>query len=305
MNNKHMRLSALLLVLVLITSCFVGGSLAKYIRTDSGTDSARAAKWGVTITPNGNMFAKEYVTHDPTQMQTFAKSVISTDNVVAPGTNGALASVELGGTPEVLTAVSYTSTLTLANWTAPATGNEPTTPATGHWEPDGNGWVDKMTIVGSGTDVQPNYTPTAAGAPDGTNAGETWKVTDTTSGPDGATLWEYTFVWEIDTASTAPSVGTPVFYCPVEITVGTTTFKGVNYTSAADFAQAVQRAINAYSGQYAPGTDLSTVPVPEVTWKWAYDGNDDVKDTYLGDQAAAGNAATIELTIETQAMQLD
>ncbi|MGM9640088.1 MAG: hypothetical protein ACI3V3_01825, partial [Faecousia sp.] len=287
MKSKTMKLSALLLVLVMVTACFVGGTFAKYVREAVGADGARAAKWGVTIEPNGNLFSNTYVTDDPIAVTAISNSVASTDRVVAPGTSGNLDQIVLGGSPEVAVAVSYTSNLELTGWTVPADGSEPVAPATGHWEADGNGWVKTMNI-GAGTDVQPDYTPTADGVADGTNAGETYEVSATTGNPvDGGALWKYTFVWVVDNAPAGPAVGDPVYYCPIVITVGSQTFSGLDYASAADFEYAVQAAINAYSAQYEPGTDLSTVPVPVVSWAWAFEGNN-VKDTALGDQAAAG-----------------
>ena len=307
MKSKTMRLSALLLVLALVTSCFVGGTFAKYVREAAGGDGARAAKWGVTIEPNGNLFSSTYETDDPTAVTAIANSVVSTDSdvdVVAPGTSGNLEQIVLGGTPEVAVAVSYNANLELTGWTVPADGSEPAAPATGHWEADGNGWVKTMDI-GAGTDVQPAYTPTTDGLADGTNAGETWKVPATTGNAvDGGALWEYTFVWVVDAAPSAPAEGSLVYYCPIVITVGNQSFSGLDYASAADFEYAVQAAINAYSNQYAPGTDLSTVAVPEVSWAWAFEGNN-VKDTALGDQAAAGDAAYIALSITTTLTQID
>lgn len=304
MNSKITRLCALLLVLLLATSCFVGGTFAKYVREAAGGDGSRAAKWGVTITPNGDMFSNTYATHNATAATLISDSVVSTDKVVAPGTNGTLNGVVLGGAPEVAVAVAFNANMDLTNWTALADGNEPVAPAGGQWLPDGNGWVKVMNI-GAGTDVQPAHTPTAAGVADGTNAGQTWEATATTGNPtDGGALWKYTFVWTPNQAPAGPAAGDPVFYCPIVITVGTQTFSGLNYASAADFELAVVRAINAYSSQYAPGTDLSTVPVPVVSWAWAFDGND-AKDTYLGDQAADGNAAYIALSITTTLTQID
>lgn len=303
-KNRTMRVATLLLALTLITTCFVGGTLAKYVREAAGGDGARAAKWGVTIEPNGEMFSETYATHDPTAATLFTNSVASTDKVVAPGTSGELNKIVLGGTPEVAVAVNYNSNLELIDWIVPADGSEPVAPATGHWEADGNGWVKTMNI-GAGTDVQPDYIPTADGVADGSAAGQTWEATATTGNPvDGGALWKYTFVWVVDNAPAGPVVGDPVFYCPIVITVGTQNFSGLNYTSAADFEYDVQAAINAYSDQYAPGTDLSAVPVPEVSWAWAFNGND-VKDTALGDKAAAGNAAYIALSITTTLTQID
>ena len=42
-KNWTLRAAVLMLALVLITSCFVGGTFAKYVTSGSGTDSARVA----------------------------------------------------------------------------------------------------------------------------------------------------------------------------------------------------------------------------------------------------------------------
>ena len=120
-KNRTLRAAVLMLALVLITSCFVGGTFAKYVTSGSGTDSARVAKFGVTVTASGDLFAKEYATDDQTVVGTIAKSVISTDKVVAPGTesNGDFVAATVTGTPEVAVRVSYkldTATLQLENW---------------------------------------------------------------------------------------------------------------------------------------------------------------------------------------------
>lgn len=218
-KNRTLRVSALLLALTLITTCFVGGTFAKYITSNSGSDTARVAKWGVTITPNGDLFSKTYAKTDSTYTLTTTSVVSTTDKVVAPGTAGNLVQVVLGGTPEVAVAVDYKANLELSNW-------------------------------------------------------------------------------EVSSA----------YYCPIEITVGSTTYKGTDYTSAALFEAAVEEAIqNEYSAKYQPGTDLSdaSVKVPVVSWAWAFTGNDDVKDTALGDQAVTATAASIKLEITTTVTQVD
>ena len=112
------------------------------------------------------------------------------------------------------------------------------------------------------------------------------------------------------------------FYCPLRITIATSEgnehYYGLDYTNATLFAQAVQDAIGHFNAQYAAGTDLSTITAdgsklaPTVSWAWAYEGTGthtvtqtDEKDTYLGDQAALGNAADILLTVQTTVTQID
>lgn len=78
-KTKLMRAALLLLVLTLITSCFVGGTFAKYTTSANGSDSARVAKWGfqpTTITMT-DLFKDAY--------DTTVKSAV---DVIAPGTMG-------------------------------------------------------------------------------------------------------------------------------------------------------------------------------------------------------------------------
>ncbi len=79
-KNKTMRAATLLLALTLITSCFVGGTFAKYITKTGGSDDVRVAYWGFHSDGTGlelDLFDAEY---DGT-----VKSE-NGDNVIAPGT---------------------------------------------------------------------------------------------------------------------------------------------------------------------------------------------------------------------------
>ena len=217
-KNWTMKAAAGLLGLVLVTSCFVGSTFAKYVTSGNGNDSARVAKFGVEITANGSTFAREYDTDDENVVGTIAQSVVSTtEKVIAPGTSGNMASATLSGTPEVAVKVESKATVDL---------------------------------------------------------GENWKDSEGN------------------------------YYCPLEITVGDDTLKGTDYDSAAEFASAIKEKIDAFSAN----TDLSEAKTASaVSWKWAFEGNDDAKDTYLGDQAAKDkeNAATISLNITTTVTQID
>lgn len=117
------RAGAITMVLALGTSCFMSGTLAKYVTSANGQDSARVAKFGVEVTANGSTFAETYAKDDES-FTLAANSVISAanDNVVAPGTKGNMASMTLSGTPEVAVRVSYEVTeLELTNWTTNGT----------------------------------------------------------------------------------------------------------------------------------------------------------------------------------------
>ena len=227
-NNRTMRAAVLLLALVLITSCFVGGTFAKYVTSGDALDYARVAKWGVTVTAHGtgDVFAKEY---DAIAGQGNTVVAGGEYKVIAPGTkkdNAAL--VTLSGKPEVAVNVKYTATVTLDKW-----------------------------------------------------------------------------VYKADESETGE------FYCPIKIKVGNENYYGCDYNSAELFENAVETAINGYSANYEPGTDLTNAKAPVVSWAWAFEDKaadakqTDVKDTYLGDQAAKGNAATIDLEVVTTVTQID
>lgn len=239
-KNKMMRTASGLLVATLLTTSVISGTFAKYTTTATGTDSARVAKFGVTITANGGMFEDEYKTDntDVFDAGVITKSVITSgtpgDAVVAPGTKGDLVNATISGKPEVAVRVAY--------------------------EPE-------LTFTG-------------------------WKAEDNSE------------------------------YCPIVFTVGTKTYgltgmkdaTGVvvanAFDSIAGLKTAVEEAIKAYSKDYVPNTDLSTIGTDgyvHVSWNWAFD-NDDVKDTYLGDCAADdsdANDSKVELSVKTTVTQID
>lgn len=106
-SKKHwtLRAAGLLFALVLITSCFVGGTFAKYVTTGSGHESARVAKFGVTMSvANDTAFKKTYDTDNDSVSTTITNSVNSSgsENLVAPGTEGSnFVVLSISGKPEV------------------------------------------------------------------------------------------------------------------------------------------------------------------------------------------------------------
>ena len=84
-KTKLMRAALLLLVLTLITSCFVGGTFAKYTTSASSSNTARVAKWGFNDAKTinlDNLFHKIY------HKDGTGNTVESSTNVIAPGTTG-------------------------------------------------------------------------------------------------------------------------------------------------------------------------------------------------------------------------
>ncbi|MBR6506767.1 MAG: hypothetical protein IKT37_04105 [Clostridia bacterium] len=119
-KNVMMRVASVLLVAVMLTTCVISGTFAKYVTSGNSFDSARVAKWGVAIEARGTTFATEYDTDDALVSGVISKSVISSDssNLVAPGTTGTLAESVITGTPEVAVNVKYEATLDISgSWT--------------------------------------------------------------------------------------------------------------------------------------------------------------------------------------------
>lgn len=120
---NFVRAGAITMVLALGTSCFMSGTLAKYVTSKSGSDSARVAKFGVAVTANGTAFAETYKTDDKINVIANSEfSVISAEKVIAPGTKGDMASMTLTGTPEVAVKVTYAAEeFNLSGWTTNGT----------------------------------------------------------------------------------------------------------------------------------------------------------------------------------------
>jgi len=101
------------------------------------------------------------------------------------------------------------------------------------------------------------------------------------------------------------------FYFPLIITINGVQYsaEGTGCVDAAAFEAYLEGKIAEYSKYYAAGQDLANYEAESlaISWEWPFstsEGND-VKDTFLGGQAAAGNPATITLTVKTTVTQVD
>ena len=91
-KNRTLRVSALLLALTLITTCFVGGTFAKYTTSASDDVTARVANWGFERTNTislDNLFSATYLQQGRTDANSVA-AANGTDLLVAPGTTGSV-----------------------------------------------------------------------------------------------------------------------------------------------------------------------------------------------------------------------
>lgn len=117
-KNKFMKLASGLLVLCLMTTCVIGATLAKYTTSNSSSDTAHVAKWGVTVSASGTLFGKDYgangATSDVNQITAATSANVHADtNVVAPGTkNDTGLQLKVAGQPEVAFNVTAAATVT-------------------------------------------------------------------------------------------------------------------------------------------------------------------------------------------------
>lgn len=100
-KTNSMRVAIVMLALTLITSCFAGGTFAKYTTSASGGDSARVAMFGVEIKTGISKFSNAYETEDGTYKGEFSVKSADEKNVVAPGTKGTIDLFTISGNPEV------------------------------------------------------------------------------------------------------------------------------------------------------------------------------------------------------------
>lgn len=111
-KNKLMRLVSLLLVCVLMTAGVISGTFAKYVTSSSASDTARVAKFGVTVTADGSLYGEDYVAVADGNTPGTANLTVSSssnDHLVAPGTRSAAdgLSFALSGSPEVMVQVDF------------------------------------------------------------------------------------------------------------------------------------------------------------------------------------------------------
>ena len=97
-KNNSMRAAGGLMIATMLTTSIVSGTYAKYVTSDSAKDSARVAKFGVTVAASGSLFDTSYENGDGTI------TVVSSTNEkdVAPGTKSDEAlTFSISGKPEV------------------------------------------------------------------------------------------------------------------------------------------------------------------------------------------------------------
>ena len=121
-RNKLFLLGLFVVFAAVLSLSLVSSTFAKYTSSESAADTARVAKWGVTVEVTGDdAFGEKYddaIEAAGTKVVSVGASNDSVeDNVLAPGTNGTLGGIAIAGTPEVMVTVKLALDIELGdNW---------------------------------------------------------------------------------------------------------------------------------------------------------------------------------------------
>ena len=115
-KNYTMRIAAGVMTAALLSTCAISSTFAKYTTAQTGTDSARVAKWDIQINSMSMKTATTTfvfdlfdTTYDSDSSDTVKSS--GADNVIAPGTTGSFALVIENSSEVTATyAIDYTVT---------------------------------------------------------------------------------------------------------------------------------------------------------------------------------------------------
>lgn len=262
-KNRMMRLASALLILTMVTTCAISGTFAKYVTEDSATDTARVAKWGMTVEVVGNLFGANYHPYSSTDATSNKISAVQknsvdaadgTTTIVAPGTEsdkGMTLSVK--GDPEVAYTVAYADEGTIQTiWLK--TGNYATLVKTE--EVTADNFAGYYYVSGGSYKV-------AAGTEDFATLGSEW----------------YEIHDKVTVTENSTGKGT---YNPIEWTI---TDNATSNTTKYREASAVATALKGYftaSGAANAEIDKNYT----VTWKWEFDQGQNGADTVLGNLMA-------------------
>ena len=99
-KNAMLKIAAVVLVAVLLTTCAISSTFAKYVtKAELYKDEARVAKWGITVkslSTEDDLFVNDYT------------DAAATEAIVAPGTAKSIKVTNMvSGTPEVDGVINY------------------------------------------------------------------------------------------------------------------------------------------------------------------------------------------------------
>ena len=91
-KNKMMRIASVLLVAVLLSTCAISGTFAKYTTTVTGTATAKVATWNVAVAGATETFTFNlFDTLKDSNTTDTETDVDTSSKIIAPGTSGSFA----------------------------------------------------------------------------------------------------------------------------------------------------------------------------------------------------------------------
>lgn len=277
-KNKMMRLASSLLVAVLITTSTISGTFAKYTTQDSASDTARVAKWGITVQASGNLFGKFYKATTDDSIVAESTNVASNGaidgfiNVVAPGTKNEKGfTIAVNGQPEV----QYEITATVDS-NANVDGDQDVEEI--YLKAGKYGVMVKVTGLNNATDMTKYYVRN-----DGTG-----EYTVAPSFVDGTTYYEL-----------HDEVTLTSDYYPITWTVTHTGMTDIALLRLEDIANKMAENLSAKDGNANVATNFNY----NLKWKWDIENGADAAakkisngaDTILGNLMAGLNPANEEV----------
>lgn len=262
-----MRTASGLLVATLLTTSVISGTFAKYTTSDSAGDSARVAKWGVTVTATGNLFGTDYAANNATANQnsiTATSNNVSTvrgdsrDNIVAPGTkNDEGFTIAIKGTPEVAYDITTSNNNTDAKEIFLAQGNYGVMVKAEGLNAKTD--ITQYYIKETSDDSKATYKKAEGNWADNT---EYFELIDQATVNDGG---YYPLTWSISNTGNATSIDS------INRLVGS---DGIAVKMLEGIKNGTHEANSKADASYT------------LTWEWKYEEQNDAADTILGDLQA-------------------
>lgn len=284
-KNKMMRLASVLLVLTLLSTSVISGTFAKYVTSADGSDSARVAKWGVTVDISGSLFGEDYAAYeeDANKVETDGSNKIiastsqsvhssANDNIVAPGTKSDKGlTLSVSGQPEVASVLTYAQPTDAGG---NAIQNETIWLAVGNY-----GVLVETSNVTADNFADYYYvdngTYKKATAFDETYTGKWYTLRDTAS-VSGKTYEP--IIWELNDGGPNGTLSTIMGYLVDPNNINAPTFGNGSIS---------------YSSNTAINLNVT------IHWEWPFEQGHDDADTILGNLMAAKNSTVNYVVVKT------
>ena len=113
-NRIFMRVVAMLLCIVIITTCLVSSIFARYVARDSASvDGVKLKNWGITIQTGSH--ATNTYTDKSGNTVVSTKETIGSAKAIAPGMSGSLAWFHVFGSPEVKYKINFDGNISIGD----------------------------------------------------------------------------------------------------------------------------------------------------------------------------------------------